>query len=340
MKRFLILALTLSLLIPGFVNANPGGVGSGNENMQCGTSCHGDASQNEQSPTQIAINTDAAAWQGVAITVTVELTSVTTSDENLVSVFLLTDTSKSDDQPQENGWRILSDPTGGTNNMVELNSASSSLSISWTLMPEQLGEHEFYAAIHHGGQSGSPYFGVSSAHQITVSEVPENLPRLSPDFTPPTSVEVGKEINIELDTIDTTSSTFEWRIKDGESINEGQIPVALQPTVIEWRAVLKGEGPDQTSAWFTLVITEPKPTLDQFSLYMQAFALLILGFALPTVLLMKKKSVEQKTFDQTALLEIPAPLSGPPLPATGLPPGWTMEQWEFYGQEYLDGGMQ
>ena len=26
----------------------------------------------------------------------------------------------------------------------------------------------------------------------------------------------------------------------------------------------------------------------------------------------------------------------PPLPATGLPEGWTMEQWAYYGQEHLD----
>ena len=33
----------------------------------------------------------------------------------------------------------------------------------------------------------------------------------------------------------------------------------------------------------------------------------------------------------------PAPIqSGPPLPASGLPPGWTMEQWKHYGQEYLE----
>ncbi len=28
--------------------------------------------------------------------------------------------------------------------------------------------------------------------------------------------------------------------------------------------------------------------------------------------------------------------AGPPLPPTGLPEGWTMEQWEHYGQQYLD----
>jgi hypothetical protein len=31
--------------------------------------------------------------------------------------------------------------------------------------------------------------------------------------------------------------------------------------------------------------------------------------------------------------QIPA---GPPLPVTGLPAGWTMEQWQYYGQQYLD----
>ena len=30
------------------------------------------------------------------------------------------------------------------------------------------------------------------------------------------------------------------------------------------------------------------------------------------------------------------PQNGPPLPAGGLPPGWTMEQWQHYGQEYLE----
>jgi len=28
---------------------------------------------------------------------------------------------------------------------------------------------------------------------------------------------------------------------------------------------------------------------------------------------------------------------GPPVPPAGLPVGWTMEQWQYYGQQYLDG---
>ena len=27
--------------------------------------------------------------------------------------------------------------------------------------------------------------------------------------------------------------------------------------------------------------------------------------------------------------------SGPPLPASGLPAGWTMEQWNYYGEQWL-----
>jgi len=32
----------------------------------------------------------------------------------------------------------------------------------------------------------------------------------------------------------------------------------------------------------------------------------------------------------------PATQAGPPLPPGGLPAGWTMDQWMYYGQQYLD----
>ena len=35
-------------------------------------------------------------------------------------------------------------------------------------------------------------------------------------------------------------------------------------------------------------------------------------------------------------LTSPTPSTGPPLPVSGLPDGWTMEQWEHYGQQWLD----
>ena len=33
---------------------------------------------------------------------------------------------------------------------------------------------------------------------------------------------------------------------------------------------------------------------------------------------------------------IEEPSGGPPLPKSGLPDGWTTDQWKWYGQEWLD----
>ena len=37
--------------------------------------------------------------------------------------------------------------------------------------------------------------------------------------------------------------------------------------------------------------------------------------------------------------QAPAPEAepdAPPIPESGLPEGWTMEQWQYYGQQWLD----
>ncbi|MCH1460961.1 MAG: hypothetical protein L7U25_01220, partial [Candidatus Poseidonia sp.] len=46
-------------------------------------------------------------------------------------------------------------------------------------------------------------------------------------------------------------------------------------------------------------------------------------------------SVEQSMNTQTEPVEVIQ--AGPPIPASGLPAGWTEEQWTYYGQQYLDG---
>jgi len=43
-------------------------------------------------------------------------------------------------------------------------------------------------------------------------------------------------------------------------------------------------------------------------------------------------AAEEPTSEQAA--EVPA--AAPPIPATGLPEGWTTDQWKWYGQEWLD----
>ncbi|MEZ7988089.1 MAG: hypothetical protein QMC49_02185 [Candidatus Poseidoniaceae archaeon] len=46
----------------------------------------------------------------------------------------------------------------------------------------------------------------------------------------------------------------------------------------------------------------------------------------------------QEIFQQpVAIVAAPPLAAGPPLPAGGLPAGWTAEQWAYYGQQFLDG---
>ncbi|MED6337810.1 MAG: hypothetical protein VYC12_02160, partial [Candidatus Thermoplasmatota archaeon] len=74
----------------------------------------------------------------------------------------------------------------------------------------------------------------------------------------------------------------------------------------------------------------------------QALALSL--FFIGLVLTLHKKfstgvpvSVEQA--DQTAIVTETQAITSeaPPLPEGGLPDGWTMEQWKWYGHEYLEG---
>ncbi len=47
-------------------------------------------------------------------------------------------------------------------------------------------------------------------------------------------------------------------------------------------------------------------------------------------------SIPQPSFAPASLPPAPPMIAGPPLPPGGLPAGWTMEQWQYYGQQYLD----
>ena len=57
--------------------------------------------------------------------------------------------------------------------------------------------------------------------------------------------------------------------------------------------------------------------------------------AAPTVPMAPPPSPEPMAAPSVA----PPASAGPPLPPEGLPEGWTMDQWEHYGQKYLDGEM-
>ena len=348
MRFRLVIILSLLLASSALSSATPGGEGDEIRSMGCGGSCHGDPGQNGISSASIELEISDEIWSGLLTTITIHVNGSNPSESRLVGAFLLTNDQGAKDTPAHDGWQIIADPNGGLSNYVEMESSrgSDSLSFTWTLRAPQGGQHSLMAAIHHGSDSGGiAFIGKSPLSQISVVDPPENLPRLSGDFSPPANRDIGEQLTITLETENVDSFIVEYRLEGGTPIDlavkDGKftLPVAVNAGVIEWRALLEGEGPDQTTPWFRVVTQEDGWQVDEPTLFLQGFALLILGAGL--VLLQRPTSDDEnlKKYDQTPAfstgeLNNPSPL--PPIPVTGLPAGWNMEQWQHYGQQYLD----
>jgi hypothetical protein len=302
MKQKLVLILALSLIVPLHVSGNPGGVGNSLENMQCGGACHGDANQNATSNLQLSLEPSRTVWVGQPTEIIVQVSGFDSShDVDQIGIFLLSSTNANNDLPTSDGWTILSDGMGGSNNYIEYASIDSNvLTHSWILRAEEVGEKRLYVSVHHGDNSGNdagnPFFGVSQAFEITVEAIPENLQRIDPEYQPPTSREVGEATTLCLETIAASDVVIEWREPSGESYQletkqnnvcwNAVLPSALTASTIEWRAILEGEGPQQTTPWFSLTSTEPTWEADETALMLQSIAHLVLFFGL--VLLVRK----------------------------------------------------
>ena len=302
MKQKLVFLLALTLLVPLHVSGNPGGVGNSLENMQCGGACHGDANQNATSNLQLSLEPSGTVWAGQPTEITVQISGFDTShDIDQIGIFLLSSTNANNDIPTTDGWSILADGMGGSNNYIEYASVDSNvLTHSWILRADEVGEKVLYVSVHHGDNSGtdagSPFFGVSQAFQITVESIPENLQRIDPEYQPPTSREVGELTTLCLETIAASNVVIEWREPSGESYqvettqNNGcwnaVLPSALSASTIEWRAILDGEGPQQTTPWFSLASAEPTWEADETALLLQSIAHFVLFFGV--VLLVRK----------------------------------------------------
>ena len=176
---------------------------------------------------------------------------------------------------------------------------------------------------------------------------------LSNDYSPVISRDLGQQTTMPVSTSDVDELAIEWRLVDqpSTSINatridnnswEFDLPPALQPSIIEWRAVMNGDGPTQVTPWFRIAAQEPALEVDQLQVYLQAFAFCI--FFLTLVLTLQSRYLNNQEdltteIDQTKHVSQEENLVGstPPLPEGGLPDGWTMEQWKWYGHEYLEG---
>ena len=346
----ILLVVVILLSISSFTQANPGGVGDGVFDMQCGGACHGDSSLNQTSSASISVVVEGTPYLDQPIAISTVLSGSQLSYSGDLGVFLLTDTTGHSDTPADAEWEILSDSNGGANNYVEgkLLSGQDSFSASWTIKSTELTTTTFYISIHHGGDD-IPYFGISQGLQVEVLPIPDNLARLSADFNPQLTRLLGEETTVSIQTEDVSSVKVEWKIEgsssttviansSGNNMWEFIAPASNQPSTIQWRAILEGEGPSQTTPWFTLVAQEAPFEVDQTAVYIQSFALFIFVFGLVLSVHLKLSNGRnvEKHWEQTEqVIQDDTPASAPPLPDGQLPPGWTMEQWQWYGHEYL-----
>ncbi len=272
-RNFWVMLATLLLFAPSLGSANPSGVGEGAFDAQCGGACHGDADMNRSSTSIVSLHSEAVAYEGLLTSVTVSIENIETTQQGLLGVFLLSSLSGAGDLPSDDGWTIISNSEGGTENYVEITVLPSQdqRNVTWTLRAPSIGQYELHGAIHHGTEDGSeaPFFGQSNT---------------------PTQRLLGESTTMQLETAFVESVEVEWRVAGGEIqttevmiLSDGtwsfDLPASLQPTVVEWRAHLEGEGPSQTTPWFQLRSEEAPWTVDESAAYVQSFALIVVFMA-------------------------------------------------------------
>lgn len=293
MKRIFTLFVVASLLlVPTMGSANPNGVGEGTFDAQCGGACHGDADMNRSSASTVTVSGPSTAYEGLPTSVDVTVSNIETTVSGLLGIFLLSDLSGAGDTPADDGWTIVSNSEGGTQNYVEVlvEPGQTEHTVSWTLRAPTTGSYGLHAAIHHGTQDGSeaPFFGSTiEPIEINVVPVPEDLPRLSTSFEPPVVRTVGEMTNVQLSTQAVDAVQVEWRVSGGpvqtatvvqldQETWTFELPASLQPVTVEWRAHLQGEGPEQSTPWFALQSEDPSWSVDETAAYVQSLAMLLL----------------------------------------------------------------
>ena len=112
--------------------------------------------------------------------------------------------------------------------------------------------------------------------------------------------------------------------------------LATQPDYATQQPSYAAEAPAQTDMYTAQPTADPyaQPAADPYAAYnpaptQQANDALAALSAL-------SEPVAQQPVEPVAA---PAPQAGPPLPSSGLPQGWTMEQWQHYGEQYLSAQM-
>ena len=95
----------------------------------------------------------------------------------------------------------------------------------------------------------------------------------------------GEEPSGESYQLETTQNNGCWT---------ADLPSALTASTIEWRAILDGEGPQQTTPWFSLSSVDPTWEADETALLLQSIAHVVLFFGL--VILVRKPKHREDEF--------------------------------------------
>lgn len=263
MKRRTLLAVTalgygLALVLASGVGiGSPGGRGDGTQQYDCGGSCH--STQGTATVSATASTLTPSTGQTITVTITVtpgELTSV-----KKVGVFLVRALQTSGSLPSDDGWTIVNDPNGGTDNYVEkvASAVGSPIDFTWNLKaPVDPKTCHLYARTHFGsGSSNGLYFDFAGGLAFTVRPLAAGAPRI--ENQTPRRVDPGTQILVYATLWNATSAVVAW--KNTSMSADIQIPMTNTTSQVDGGWTYQGLIPWQnTSTNITYSITATGPS--------------------------------------------------------------------------------
>lgn len=206
------LLLVSLILVSAVIDAFSGGQQDGDNDYNCGTSCHLGA-QNQGAGT-IEVELDkTSVLSGQTLSVTVNVTESQLGTDSLIGVFLLSSKTGSDDHPSAQGWTITQDPNGGTYNYVEKSSPGSGETVTfrWTLKaPTTSGGYDLFVRVHHGSVARNALWeDYEGTITVEVSPLPSGTPEINHEAA--SLAYVDEEIEIEAWASNATRVVLHWR---------------------------------------------------------------------------------------------------------------------------------
>jgi hypothetical protein len=298
-SRIIVVSIILTLLLATSSGvANPGGKGDSNRDFTCGGSCHGDPSLSSPSPAEIHIDMKSTAFSGTATEVSISVSGMELSNNNLIGIFLLGSKNGNNDHPEDYGWQIIQDPNGGTSNYVEIISSENTVAVSWVLLaPMEEGQKEIFVSIQHGSMynhDNKAFIGETDGFIVNIEPIPANYPTLEEGWVSPDERVSGDSSAIIIRTVNTDTLSVLWRLP-GESQSheasvemisdqewEVSIPATIGDTRIEYQIIASmGEFSNQMP-WLSIGTSDPYFDGTSLGAKLQSFSiiLIILGFML------------------------------------------------------------